>query len=112
MQGIAFQSGSEVRFVDAFLRFAPGQDLHDSFTAVMGGVHDSDRIGRQEHKNTVQHMHHKVHRCDIIVVDDDPVQRFVGRFLLLVFADFDVWNWLHFHVILAQSVELLDFLCG
>jgi hypothetical protein len=45
-------------------------------------------------------------------VDDDPVQRFVGCFLLLVFADFDVWNGLCFHLTLGQSVESLDFVLG
>jgi len=108
MQGIAFQPGGEVRLVDAFFRFAFWQDLYDGFTAVMCNVHDLDRIGQQDHKDTPQYMHHEVHRRDIIIVDDDAVQRFIGRFLLLVFGDFDFWRGLCFHM-LSQLIELLNF---
>ena len=86
-----------MRFVDAFLGFAFGQDLHHGLAAVMRPEHDSHRIGRQQHKDIVQHMHHEVHRRDVIVVDDDTVQRLVGCLLLLVFADLDVWCRLCFH---------------
>ena len=51
MQWIAFQPGSEVCFVDAFFRFASGQDLYDSFPAVMRSVHHLDRIRHEEHKD-------------------------------------------------------------
>lgn len=99
MQGITLKPGGEVRLVDAFFSFVFGQDLYNGFTAVMRDVHDLDRIGQQEHKDAPQHVHHKIHWRDIIVMDDDAEHRLVGGFLLPVFGDFDFWGGPCFHLL-------------
>jgi hypothetical protein len=53
-------------------------------------------------------MHHEIHGCDIIIVDDDAVQRLVSRLLLLILAGLDIRICLRFHLS-SHLVELLDF---
>ena len=110
MQRVALQPGGELRFVDAFLRFAFGQDLHNSLPTVVRGKHNLNCVWQQEHKDAAQQVHYEVHRRDIIIVDDDAVERLVGCLLLLIFADFDFRRGLCFH--LRQLVELFDFILG
>ena len=49
---------------------------------MMGGVHHLQRAGSSEHEDGQQDVHHKVHGGDIVIVDDDPVGRLCGGFLM------------------------------
>ena len=48
----------------------------------MGSVHHLQRAGSSEHEDGQQDVHHKVHGGDIVIVDDDPVGRLCGGFLM------------------------------
>jgi hypothetical protein len=88
VERIAFQSRREVSLVDALLRFGLGQDLHHGETLGMRAEHDLDRGGIGEKENGDQDVCDEIHRCHIIVVDQDAVKRL--QFGLLVGSDFDI----------------------
>jgi len=75
MQWVAFNPGGEMRAVDAILRLSLGKALHVRFAVVMRRKHNMYRRQAVDLENVVQNMHHKVHRGDIVVVDDHPVHR-------------------------------------
>jgi len=75
VERIALQSRREVGFVDALLRLGFGQDLHDGETCAMRREHDLDRVGVGEEEDGDENVGDEVHRCHIIVVDQDAVKR-------------------------------------
>ena len=59
--------------VDFGAGFLVGQNRHQGFAMVMGHQHDIDGLEHVEGKNAGQDHHHKIHRGNIVVFDDDTV---------------------------------------
>ncbi len=73
--------------VDTLLGFGFGQGLDVCRAFVMSDQHDFQRGGLREEKNRGKHVHYKIHRRYIVIVDDDAIERFEFSFRL--FNNFD-----------------------
>jgi hypothetical protein len=82
VQWITIKTCSEVRFIDALLRFVFGQGLHISHASIMRVEHDGDCVRLQHKEDACQHMYHEIHWGDIVVMNDDAIERFERGFCL------------------------------
>ena len=96
MKRISFEPRREVGFVDAFLRLRLGQDLHDSNALVMSAEHNLDRFGITEEEYGDENMRHKIHGGNIVVMDENAIERL--KFRLLVGGDLPVGSGLRSHI--------------
>src|SRR5215210_4623782 len=98
MQRIAFQPRREMGFINAFLGFRLWKGLHIGQAGHVSDKHDliGFRIGLV--KDRFQYVHHKVHGCDVVIVDDDAVERLKLGFFLLFFNNFDFRRDSYVHV--------------
>src|SRR5215207_3489207 len=103
MQRIAFQPRREVGFMDALLRFGLGKGLHIRQAGNMSNEHDLIRFRVGLIKDRFQHMHHKIHGSDIVIMDEDAVERLKLGFILLFFDNFDFRANNYFHVYIRMS---------
>gem|GEM_PF-3629701 len=80
MQWVALQPGGKMRLVDPALGLFLGQSLNISRAPVVRGIHDFDRLRLADEENSLKHVNDEIHRRDVIIVDDDAVERFQFRF--------------------------------
>lgn len=95
MQRVACIIGFEMRLVNAFLGFGLCQRLHVGIAVDVRGEHDIGCAVVTEEEDGFENVHDKVHRRDIIVVDDDLVERL--EFGLGFFDDLDFRDGLEIH---------------
>ena len=74
-------------FVNPLLRFGLCQRLHIRVAVDVRGHHNFRSAINAEVEDRFEDMHHEVHRRDVVVVDDDFVERL--EFGLGFFDDFD-----------------------
>lgn len=75
MQGIAFHACGVMRFLNSLFRFYARQGLDIRRAFDVRDEHDLGGAVVGEEEDLLEHFHYKIHRRDIVVVDDDAVER-------------------------------------
>lgn len=84
-------------FVDPPFRFRFREGLYVRSAIQVGCIHDVRGIGVGDEKDCDQNVDHKIHRGDVVIMDDDAVGRLLFGLLLLFFNPFRNWMRSEFH---------------